>query len=198
MKKLNLMLAVACAALTMQACHHSTSASATDSTTTTVVKTDSSKVSDTSKMASASVDTADTSFAVKAASGGMTEIAASKLAVQISQNAKVKDFANMMITDHTMAGDKLAAIAKAKNITLPSGPNAMQQQALTALSKKTGSDFNIAYVNQMVKDHKETIAMFESAQSTVKDTTLKAFITGTLPTLHKHLNAITALKNSMK
>ena len=196
MKKLNLFLAVACAAFTMQACHNSASTTMTDSTATTV-KSDSTKVTDTSKMAS-SVDTADTAFTNKAAAGGMTEIAASKLALQMSQNAKIKDFANMMITDHTMAGNKLAAIAKTKNIMLPTGPNAMQQAALDKLSKKTGSDFNMAYVDQMYKDHKETIAMFESAQTTVKDTTLKNFITTTLPTLHKHLDAITALKSSMK
>jgi putative membrane protein len=197
MKKLNLFLAVACAAFTMQACHNSASTGTTDSTTT-MVKTDSTKVTDTSKMASAVIDTADTAFTNKAAAGGMTEIAASKLALQMSQNAKIKDFANMMITDHTMAGNKLAAIAKSKNIVLPTGPNAMQQDALTKLSKKTGSDFNMAYVNQMYKDHKETVAMFESEQNMVKDTTLKNFIIATLPTLHKHLDAITAIKSSMK
>jgi putative membrane protein len=196
MKKLNLILAVACAAFTMQACHNSASTTTTDSTTT-MVKSDSTKVTDTSKMTSV-IDTADTAFTNKAAAGGMTEIAASKLALQMSQNAKIKDFANMMITDHTMAGNKLAAIAKSKNIVLPTGPNAMQQDALTKLSKKTGNDFNMAYVNQMYKDHKETVAMFESEQNMVKDTTLKNFITTTLPTLQKHLDAITAIKSSMK
>ena len=197
MKKLPLMIAVACAAFTMQACHNSGSAGTSDSTST-MVKTDSTKSTDTTKMAMAAVDTADTSFAMKAAAGGMKEINASKLALQMSKNAKIKDFANMMITDHTMAGNKLMAIAKAKNITLPAGPNAMQQQQLTDLSKKTGSEFNTAYIDQMVMDHKQTIAMFESAKSSVKDTTLKGFITATLPTLHKHLDAITALQSSMK
>jgi hypothetical protein len=95
MKKLNLILAVACAAFTMQACHNSASTTTTDSTTT-MVKSDSTKVTDTSKMTSV-IDTADTAFTNKAAAGGMTEIAASKLALQMSQNAKIKDFANMMI-----------------------------------------------------------------------------------------------------
>jgi len=197
MKKLNLILAVACAAFTMQACHNN-AASGTNDTTVTTTKTDSTKVSDTTKMLSATVDTADTSFAVKAAAGGMTEIAASKMALKMSQNIKVKNFATMMINDHTAAGDKLMNIAKSKNIKLPAGPNAMQQSALDSLSNKSGSAFNMAYVNQMLKDHRETIAMFESARSTVKDTTLEAFITATLPTLHKHLDAITALKSSLK
>ncbi len=29
----------------------------------------------------------------------------------------------MMVTDHTKAGDELAAIAKSKNITLPTAPD---------------------------------------------------------------------------
>ena len=195
MKKLNLILAVACAAFTMQACHNSASTTTTDSTTT-MVKSDSTKVTDTSKMASV-IDTADTAFTNKAAAGGMTEIAASKLALQMSQNAKIKDFANMMITDHTAAGDKLAAIAKKEGINLPAGPDTLQQNMISDLSKKTGSDFNKAYVKQMVKDHKMTIDMFEKAQTTVKDTVLKGFITATLPTLHKHMDAVNALKSGM-
>jgi len=195
MKKLNLVLITACSVCIMQACHSSSSSTgaATDSTTiTTADKT----TTDSSKQMAAP-DTGDAAFAGKAAAGGMTEIALSKLAVQQSTNAKIKDFANMMITDHSAAGDKLAAIAKKEGINLPAGPDTLQQNMISDLSKKTGSDFNKAYVKQMVKDHKMTIDMFEKAQTTVKDTVLKSFITSTLPTLHKHMDAVNALKSGM-
>ena len=194
MKKLNLILVAACTICIMQACHNSASTGTADSTAVTAA--DKTKAAD-SSMQMAAPDTGDVVFADKAAAGGMTEIALSKLAVQQSSNAKIKDFANMMITDHTAAGDKLAAIAKKEGINLPTGPDTLQQNMISDMSKKTGSDFNKAYVKQMVTDHKKTIAMFEKEQTTVKDTVLKGFITGTLPTLHKHMDAVNALKSSM-
>jgi len=191
MKTINLIMITAGATCIMQACHNgSNKATTTDTTTTTtaeVTKTDSSKMLP---------DTGDVSFAKKAAQGGVTEIALSKLELQSSNN-KIKDFANMMVTDHTDAGNKLTAISMAENITLPTLPDTVQQATITNLSQKTGTDLNKAYVAQMIIDHKNTIAMFEAAQKTVKDTTLKQFITATLPTLHKHMDAINAIKSGM-
>lgn len=193
MKKFNLIVAAACAVMAMQACKSNSKSGATDSTTTVtsdVTKTDSSKNV-------AAVDTGDAAFAAKAAAGGMNEIALSKAATQQASNAKVKDFASMMITDHTAAGDKLSVIAKAKGITLPTTPDTAHQAILADLSKKTGKDFDKAYVDQMVKDHQATVDMFKSAQSTVKDTSLKAFITNTLPVIQHHLEAIKTIKSGM-
>ena len=192
MKKLNFILTAAAAVLVMQACHNNAKTGSTDSTSTTtdVTKTDSSKMT-------VAVDTGDAAFAAKAAAGGMTEINKSKLALTQATNAKLKDFANMMVTDHTDAGNKLMAIAKAKNITLPAGPDTVQQNQITDLSKKTGKAFDKAYVDQMVMDHQQTVDLFKKGQQTVKDTSLKAFITNTLPVIQKHLDAIKAIKSGM-
>ncbi len=42
----------------------------------------------------------------------IAEIETSRLALEKSQSADIKAFANMMITDHSKANDELAAIAK--------------------------------------------------------------------------------------
>jgi len=192
MKKLNLIVTAACAVLVMQACKNNAKSGSTDSTTTTttdVTKTDSTKM--------AAVDTGDASFVAKAAAGGMTEITLSKVAAQQATAQNIKDFANMMVTDHSAAGEKLSVIAKAKGISLPSSPDTAQQKMISDISKKTGKDFDKAYVNQMVKDHEATLSMFKSAQTTVKDTSLKAFITSTIPVVQHHLDAIKTIKGSM-
>jgi putative membrane protein len=192
MKKLNLIIAAGLSALVMQACHNSTKTPATDSTTVTatdVTKTDSTQIMP--------VDTGDASFAAKAAAGGMTEIALSKVAEQQATTSKIKDFAAMMITDHSAAGDKLAAIAKAKGISLPTGPDTMQQNMISDISKKTGKAFDKAYVNQMVKDHEATLKLFEKHLSMIKDTSLKAFDANTTPVIQHHLAVIKTIKSSM-
>jgi putative membrane protein len=192
MKKLSLIITAAAAVFTMQACHNS--ATSTTTTDSTVTKTDETKT-DTSKMAMA--DTADASFATKAAIGGMTEIELSKVAAQKTTNTKIKDFANMMITDHTAAGNKLADIAKSKNIPLPAEPDSAHKTVIATISAKTGKDFDKAYVDQMVIDHKMTIDMFKQCETMVKDTAFKGFITTTLPTIQHHYDAIKALKSGM-
>ncbi len=53
----------------------------------------------------------------------MAEVEAGNLARQKSNNAKVKDFAAMMVKDHTAANDTLKSLAASKNITLPSSPS---------------------------------------------------------------------------
>jgi putative membrane protein len=193
MKKLNLIIAAACAVLAMQACKNHSKAGATDSTTTTT--TDVTKTDSTSGIVK--VDTGDAAFAAKAAAGGMTEIALSKVAAQQATSQKIKDFAGMMVTDHSAAGDKLAAIAKAKGIALPTSLDSDTQNMISDMSKKTGKDFDKAYVDKMVKDHEATLDAFKKEQTMVKDTALKAFITGTIPVVQKHLEAIKAIKSGM-
>ncbi|MGF7078792.1 DUF4142 domain-containing protein [Mucilaginibacter sp. UYCu711] len=141
----------------------------------------------------------DAKFAVDAANGGMTEIELSKLALERATNAKVKEFANMMVMDHSKAGDELKGIATTKNITLPAEVNEDSKKAIADLSaKKAGADFDKAYVDKMVSDHKSTVDLFEDASKNVKDPDLKAFADKTLPTIKGHLGHINAIHDGMK
>jgi hypothetical protein len=49
----------------------------------------------------------------------------------------------------------------------------------------------------MAEDHKEEIADFKEAEGDVSDNDIKNFITTTLPTLQKNLDAIRAIKSKM-
>ncbi len=66
------------------------------------------------------------------------------------------------------------------------------------MSKKTGSDFDKAYVSKMVDDHKATVSMFEDGSKNIKDADLKGFVDKTLPTIKSHLTEINSIKSSMK
>ena len=192
MKKLNLIIGAALLVGSLQACHNGAKDSAQTADSINAVK-DTTKT-DTTKGLAGVPDDDDAKFAVKAATGGLTEIALSKLAVAQATDSKIKEFANMMITDHTAAGDKLSALAKSKNITIPAAPDSSQQKTINDLGKKTGKDFDKAYIDQMITDHKNTISLFEDEQKNAKDADIKAFVTNTLPTLHKHLDAINKVK----
>src|SRR5438445_3804404 len=57
-------------------------------------------------------------FIKDAAQGGMAEVQLGKLAEQKSKDPEIKKFAQMMVTDHTTAGNDLKAVAEKKKFTL--------------------------------------------------------------------------------
>src|ERR1700742_193423 len=61
----------------------------------------------------------DADFVVKAASGGMLEVQLGQLAQTNASSQAVKDFGNMMISDHGKGGEELMALAANKQIILP-------------------------------------------------------------------------------
>jgi len=144
------------------------------------------------------VDPKDAEFAVKATDGGMAEVEISKLAKEKSTNQQVKDFADMMIRDHSAANEKLNAITMAKNITVPTSLSSENQDHKNDLAQRSGSDFDKAYMDLMEKDHEKTISMFEDAVNNVKDPELNNFAKETLPTLRGHLADCKKVQDALK
>jgi len=138
-------------------------------------------------------------FATEAASGGMMEVQLGKLAQQKAQNKRVKAFGAMMVKDHTQANNELKAIAGRQNIALPDSMSNDKKQHVDDLSKKTGKDFDKAYMDMMVDDHKEDVDKFKNAAAQdVKDTAVKAFAAKSVPILQKHLDSAQAIQQSIK
>lgn len=144
------------------------------------------------------VDDADAKFTTQAAVGGMAEVELGKMALEKSSNAQVKEFATMMVKDHGMANTELMAIAKQKNITLPSTVDDEHKKKMDDLSKKTGANFDKAYVSAMVDGHKSTLKLMEDESKDGKDADLKSFATKTAPIVQTHLTMINKINDSMK
>lgn len=195
MKKLSSIMMIAFAVLAFAACKNKAKDSTGSADSANVTKDTSTNAAATGGIA---VDKDDAKFVTTAANDGMAEVDAGKIAQERALGTRVKSFAAMMIADHTKAGDELAAIAKTKNITLPSAPNEDAQKMAADLSKKSHSDFDKAYVNAMVDGHKKAVKLFEDAIKNLKDPDLKAFATKTLPTLQMHLQEIKSIHDNMK
>lgn len=144
------------------------------------------------------VESSDAQFATKAAVGGMAEVEFAKVALDKTSNAKIKDFANMMITDHGKANEELMAIAKMKNITLPGALDEDHLKKLNELNQKTGTDFDKAYVSAMVDGHKSTLKLMQDQASSGNDPDLKSFAGKTAPIVQTHLDMINKIHDSLK
>ena len=142
--------------------------------------------------------TSDPDFLKDAANGGMAEVELGKVASTKAANAEVKKFAQMMVADHSKANEELKALAAKKAIELPKEVDSSHKSTMDSLSRKTGADFDKAYVDDMVDDHEKDVSAFEDKAKNAKDADVKAFAEKTLPTLRKHLDAIKAIQAKMK
>jgi len=129
----------------------------------------------------------DEQFVILAGAGGMYEVALGKEAKSNAASEDVKKFGDRMVTDHTKAGQDLAAAAKAANIGFPLKIFSDQQATLNQLAQIRGSDFDRLYMKKMVADHKEDVALFERASKEAKNDKIKSYASKTLPTLKEHL-----------
>ena len=105
----------------------------------------------------------DSTFLATAHDIGMFEIKAAELAQSKAQSVKVKEFAGMMISDHTTMGSDVEKLAKNKGITLPADISAEHKKKWDKLNSLTGDKFDKEYADINQKGHKDAIEKFEKA-----------------------------------
>ena len=140
----------------------------------------------------------DAEFAVKAADGGMLEVQLGTLALTKASSPEVKQFAQMMVDDHSNANNELKALAQQKNISLPTVLGDDHQKKFDNLNEKSGADFDKEYMDLMVTDHKKDIKEFEDEGKDGKDPDLKAWADGKIATLRHHLEMAERTQESVK
>lgn len=132
----------------------------------------------------------DQSFVDRAAAGEIAEVDAAKLALQKSHNAKVRRFAQRMVSDHAKANEKLEALAQKEGASVPNRPSAADLEKMTRLQGLTGRDFDNVYVRDPLTAHQQAVGLFTGESESGKDAQLKRFATATLPTLREHLKMV--------
>jgi putative membrane protein len=129
----------------------------------------------------------DQHFVMEAYEGGMAEAALGQLATEKASNPKVKEFGQRMATDHGKANDELKTLAESKNIALPTKMSAKDQATKDRLSKLSGSAFDHAYINDMVRDHQADSVAFHKAATTAQDPEIKTWAGKTGAVVDEHL-----------
>jgi len=140
----------------------------------------------------------DRKFVMEAARGNMAEVELGKLAAEKGASDTVKQFGKRMADDHGKAGTELKAFADQKGLTLPTDLDPKHKQLRDRLAKLNGADFDKAYANEMVKDHKKDVADFKREAKAAKDPDLKSWAGKTLPTLEDHLKQAQDMQAQVK
>lgn len=130
----------------------------------------------------------DENFIKKAATGGMFEIEAARLAAEKATDPQLKTFAEKLREHHQQASDELKQIASARGVTIPTQMPSKEKAMLDKLNKASGDKFDKEFISMVgLRDHKQDIRDFENARNETNDPELKAWIEKTLPTLRTHL-----------
>jgi putative membrane protein len=130
---------------------------------------------------------ADRQFVTKAASGGLAEVELGRLAMQRAARPAVRSFGERMVADHGRGNAELAALARAKGLSVPVTLDLADQAMRDRLTSLSGADFDRAYMSEMVRDHTEDVALFERAADISADPDIKVWAARSLPMLREHL-----------
>lgn len=155
-------------------------------------------------------------FAEQATYAGNAEVKLGQLAMERAQSPAVKDFAQMMVRDHSKAGSELKQAVTRHDVQPPAGLDAEHQRLYDRLSKLQSAEFDREYMNAMVDGHKKVKSMLASRTmndrtgsdrtrgatgtsgsttgSTPLDMAVNQWATKSLPTVEQHLQKAEAIQ----
>lgn len=145
------------------------------------------------------ISKADSDRLTAIAQANIAEVAAGKMALDKSSNADVKQFAQAMIDDHGKGLDETKKVAAAKNVTLPTEPDAAHKKMADDLGKLSGAAFDKEYVAKAgVADHAKVLAALKTDIAKAQDADVKALATKLEPTVAHHGEMAKKLNASLK
>jgi len=135
-------------------------------------------------------------YMAQAASSDQFEIQSGQLALQASQNMAVRNFANMIMNDHTRSTQMVAAAAAAARITPP--PPAMlpaQQSMLDQLrAAGTGYNFDTTFQQVQIQAHQSAMALHQNYTTSGDVPQLRATAGQIVPVVQMHLSQLQGMQ----
>jgi len=137
-----------------------------------------------------SLSSRDKNFVLQAAQTGMLEVQLGKLAVERGSSARVKEYGQEMVNEHTQANQELMQLAMQKGVELPTEMSSQNKALTDRLSGLSGTSFDKAYKQAMIESHNQAIALFQAQSQQGQDPELKGWATKLLPNLQAHLQMV--------
>lgn len=128
-------------------------------------------------------------FLAQAGSANQWEIAASQMALQASTNAAVRNYANMLIADHTRLGQAFGAAAASAGLAPPPPTLLPPQQAMLDQLRAAGSGptFDLAFQQAQISAHQQAIQLMQNYAAGGDVPALRSIASQALPTMQIHL-----------
>ena len=139
----------------------------------------------------------DQQFVDFAAQTDMVEANLGQLAGTVASSQPVKDYGQMLVTDHTNDFNQLNDVAHQAGLNAPNAIDAEHnKKMIDPFQKLKGTAFDRRYIQEMIAGHTEAIAVYEKEATDAQNPALKSYAEQALPVLEKHLDGAKALEKS--
>jgi putative membrane protein len=137
----------------------------------------------------------DQQFVDLAAQTDMVEANLGQLADTAASSQAVKDYAQMLVTDHTNDYHQLYDAAHQANLNVPNAIDTEHNKTMIGpFQKLKGAAFDHRYIREMIAGHTKAIAVYKKESEDAQNAALKSYAEQALPTLQKHLEGAQAVE----
>jgi putative membrane protein len=154
-------------------------------------------------VASPKNDWTDAQIIAFAAAANAGEVQEGQLAQRKATNPAVKNFAKLMVTDHTKMLADTRALATKLAITPDSSKDDVkdlakdgQKQIKDLTDKKAGKDWDEDYMGKQVDDHQKVLDKLNDASQSAKSPDLKNALNESIAKVQGHLTQAKAIKDN--
>lgn len=137
----------------------------------------------------------DQQFVDFAAQTDMVEANLGQLTQSAGESQSVKDYGQMLVTDHTKDYGDLIAAAHQANLTVPTAIDAEHnKKMIDPFQKLKGAAFDHKYAHEMVEGHTKAIAVYQKEATGAENPAIQSYAQAALPVLQKHLEGAKGLE----
>jgi len=158
---------------------------------------------------------AETGFVQQALKSGTEEVALAMVAAQKSQNSEVKQFAQMLVSDHTAVNEQLQLLAQRNGATPaprddskrsgtdttappPAAPGAAPSSPRAdELAKLSGAELDKKFLSLVVEGHEKSVELYSTEAEKGTNPAAKKLATETLPKIKEHLSQAKSLQQQV-
>lgn len=132
-----------------------------------------------------------TGYVQMAASSDMYEIQSSQIALAKAQNPAIRQFAQMMVTDHSNTSQQIMAAAQAAGLP-PMAPQMlpMHAQMVAQLQGASTANFDRMYASQQLMAHQQALALHSNYAARGDTPALRAVAAAATPVVRTHLQMV--------
>jgi putative membrane protein len=134
-------------------------------------------------------------FVAAAIQGNNSEIMLGKLAQEKAASPAIKQYGQMLVSEHSKARDDMEMLAAKINVPRSTDASPEGKLEYEKLSKLSGDAFDKEFIDAMIKDHEKDVAEFEIHAKANHAASMEA--QHQLPTLKLHLEAAKSLRSKL-
>jgi putative membrane protein len=133
-------------------------------------------------------------FLLDARRASLTDVRMGELAEQKGDDQRVRDYGTKLKNDFTAHATEIERLLEPLGVTIPTEPSAEGLSHLAALTRLSGKEFDMAFVQQMIWTHTDAVESYGAQTHANPDRSVHDFAAASLPMLREHLAKAEALR----